>query len=53
MSAKIWSFIFTFLEKQAFKHVVCALRAQGPLSQYREVILDHLKAIFLYVAINI
>uniref|UniRef100_A0A915D8B9 ENT domain-containing protein n=1 Tax=Ditylenchus dipsaci TaxID=166011 RepID=A0A915D8B9_9BILA len=33
-------------KKRAFEFVVCALRAQGPLSQYKEIILDHLKSLF-------
>ncbi|KAL3123809.1 hypothetical protein niasHT_010022 [Heterodera trifolii] len=36
-------FLLRALEKQAFENVVFALRAQGPLTQYTELLLDHLK----------
>ncbi|CAK5089992.1 unnamed protein product [Meloidogyne enterolobii] len=32
------------LEKQAFEHVLYAFRAQGPLTKYKELILEHLKS---------
>uniref|UniRef100_A0A914HSE9 ENT domain-containing protein n=1 Tax=Globodera rostochiensis TaxID=31243 RepID=A0A914HSE9_GLORO len=41
-------FLLRALEKQAFENVVFAFRAHGPLTQYTELLLDHLKtALFI------
>uniref|UniRef100_A0A914KG79 ENT domain-containing protein n=1 Tax=Meloidogyne incognita TaxID=6306 RepID=A0A914KG79_MELIC len=37
-------FLLKALEKQAFEHVLYAFRAQGPLTKYKELILEHLKS---------
>uniref|UniRef100_A0A183BWR6 ENT domain-containing protein n=1 Tax=Globodera pallida TaxID=36090 RepID=A0A183BWR6_GLOPA len=40
-------FLLRALEKQAFENVVFAFRAHGPLTQYTELLLDHLKTALL------
>ncbi|KAF7634899.1 ENT domain-containing protein [Meloidogyne graminicola] len=37
-------YLLKALEKQAFDYVLYAFRAQGPLTKYKELILDHLKS---------
>ncbi|KAL7074568.1 hypothetical protein ACQ4LE_006363 [Meloidogyne hapla] len=37
-------FLLKALEKQAFEHVLYAFRAQGPLTKYKELVLEHLKS---------
>lgn len=37
----------THLERQAFESIVNALRAQGPLTEYKEALITHLKSALL------